>query len=78
MAQRPAPRQAAVRSDTHEPRPHAANALSTPTSDPLPSTSQTTNTHAQSIAVHTQQCAHKPQARALHMRTGCSRTRHNV
>ena len=49
--------------------------LRTPITDPVPSTSHATNKHDQSIAVHTQHCAHKPQAQTLHTCTGCSRTR---
>ena len=59
------------------PAPTRANrdrTLRTPITDPLPSTPHATNTHDQSTAVHTQPCAHKPQAHALHMRNGCSRT----
>jgi hypothetical protein len=46
--------------------------LRKPITDPLPSTPNATNMHDQSIAVQTQQCAHKPHIQALHMRTGCS------
>ena len=72
MAQDIAPRRALPCSKAREPRPHAAHAHHRPCAQHFPRNKQARPEH---FAVHTQHCAHKPQAQTLHTCTGCSRTR---